>query len=164
MARLVRWVESFWLGTAVIMLVVMVVATLCQVAFRYLLAFPLAWTEELARIALICAVYSALPPAYLRGEHIAVDIFAKMLPGRALVAYILFLKAITVLVISYFAYGAWLQTIATWNMTFISLPTLPVGAMYLVQCVSLTCFAATVLLTWRDPEVYLPSQHEGVDS
>lgn len=164
LARFVRWVETTFLAAAVIMLVVMVVSTLCQVAFRYLLALPLAWTEELSRLALICAVYAALPAAYVRGEHIAVDFFARKLPTKAFHAYVILLKAITFLVISYFAYGAYLQIGATWRMTFISLPMLPIGAMYLVQFVALAFFSLLVLITWRDPEVYLPTSHEGIGS
>ena len=164
MARFVRWVEAAWLNVAVVMLVTMAVAVLCQVAFRYLLAFPLAWTEELSRLALICAVYSALPAAYVRGEHIAVDVLVRLMPAKLAQIYIIVLKAITFLVIAYFAYGAFLLTGATWTMTFISLPLLPVGAMYLVQFVALVFFALMVLVTWRDPEVYMPSAHEGVDS
>lgn len=162
--QFVRLSEKVWLGVAVLLLITMVVAVLCQVAFRYLLAFPLAWTEELSRLALILAVYAALPAAYVRGEHIVVDFFVRLLPQRLAFAYVLILKAITFLVISYFAYGAFLQTLATWNMTFISLPNIPVGAMYLLQGVALSFFALLILLTWSDPEVYLSSDVGGMDS
>ncbi|WP_375691759.1 TRAP transporter small permease [Pseudooceanicola sp. LIPI14-2-Ac024] len=160
----IRTSERVWLGISVFMLVVMVITVLCQVLFRYLLSFPLAWTEELSRLALILSVYAALPAAYVRGEHIAVDFFVRLIPGRAALAYIVVLKAITFLVLAYFAWGAFLQMQATWKMTFISLPTLPIGSMYLVEGLSLAYFALLVLVTWRDPEVYHPTQHEGMDA
>lgn len=163
-ARFVHWVETVWLSIAVAFLVTMLVTVFCQVAFRYLLAFPLAWTEELSRLALVTAVYAALPAAYVRGEHIVVDFLIRLLPRKIAYGYIIVLKAITFLVISYFCYGAFLQTQATWQMTFISLPVLPIGTMYLVQGVSLGFFALLVLLTWRDPDVYLPVEHGGIDA
>lgn len=165
MNAFVRYSERAWLSISVAMLIVMVVTVLCQVLFRYLLTFPLAWTEELSRLALILAVYSALPAAYVRGEHIAVDFFVRLIPGKAALAYIILLKAVTFLVLSYFAWGAFLQMQATWQMTFISLPPiLPIGAMYLVEGLALAYFALLVLVTWRDPEVYHPTQHDGMDA
>lgn len=146
------------------MLIVMVVTVLCQVLFRYLLTFTLAWTEELSRLALVLAVYSALPAAYVRGEHIAVDFFIRLIPTKVALAYIILLKAITALVLVYFSWGAFLQMKSTWKMTFISLPAIPIGAMYLVEGVALAYFALLVVVTWRDPDVYHPIHHEEQDA
>ena len=159
MARLVNGVGAAWLGISVLLLLVTVVTVLCQVAFRYLLDFPLAWTEEVSRISLVCAVYAALPAAYLRGEHIVVDFFVTLF-----LVYIVFLKAVTAIVVGYFAIGAFLQAEATRNMTFISVPGVPIAFMYMVQGLALTFFTLLVLVTWRDPEVYLPSEHDGIDA
>jgi len=164
MARLVNGVGAAWLGISVLLLLVTVVTVLCQVAFRYLLDFPLAWTEEVSRISLVCAVYAALPAAYLKGEHIVVDFFVTLLPRRIFLAYIILLKAITAIVVGYFAVGAFLQAEATRNMTFISVPGVPVAFVYLVQGLALAFFTLLVLVTWRDPEVYLPSEHDGIDA
>ena len=64
----------------------------------------------------------------------------------------------------YFAVGAFLQAEATRNMTFISVPGVPVAFVYLVQGLALAFFTLLVLVTWRDPEVYLPSEHDGIDA
>lgn len=164
MARFIKLIEAAWLSISVALLVGTVVTVLCQVAFRYILDFPLAWTEEASRVFLVCAVYAALPAAYLRGEHIVVDFFVKLLPKPFLFAYVLGLKIITAFVIGYFAVGAFLQADATWNMTFISLPGLPVAILYVVQGTALTFFAGLALVTWRNVEVYLPHDHEGIDA
>lgn len=52
---------------------VMIVITLAQVVFRYLLQAPLTWSEELARYMFVYIVYLAAPIALHRGLHIGVD-------------------------------------------------------------------------------------------
>ncbi|HET8728356.1 MAG TPA: TRAP transporter small permease subunit [Alphaproteobacteria bacterium] len=164
MTRLVNWVGTAWLSISVALLLVTVVTVLCQVVFRYLLELPLAWTGETSRISLVCAVYAGLPAAYVRSEHIVVDFFVNLLPKSIFFAYVLVLKLITALVIGYFAIGAFLQAEATRNMTFISLPDVPVAIVYAVQGTALAFFALLILVTWSDPEKYFPRDHEGLDA
>ena len=164
MSRLVKRVGDIWLDLSMLFLMVTVLTVLCQVVFRYILEYPLAWTEEVSRISLICSVYSGLPPAYLSGEHIVVDFFVNKLPRRAFLLYVGALKILSIFVISYFALGAFLQADATRNMTFISVPGVPVATVYVVQGVALAFFAAFIALTWRDPEVYVPKDQVGLDA
>lgn len=152
-----------WLAASVVLLSITVLTVLCQIAFRYLLAFPLAWTEEVSRLALICAVYAGLPPAYLKAEQIVVDFFVTMLPKRLFVPYVVLLKAISASVIAYLAIGAFLQIGATWEMTLIALPTVPVAVVYAVQAAALASFALVIAITWRDPWTYIPLD-EGRDA
>lgn len=164
MNKLVRWTGSTWLGISVALLVGMIVTVLCQVAFRYVLGLPLSWTEEAARIFLVTSVYAALPAAYVRGEHIVVDFFVTLMPAGAVRVYVWFLKLITALVSIYFAIGALLQAEATKNMTFIAISNLSVAVLYVVQGAALLFLAVLVFATFNDPEVYIPSEHEGLDS
>lgn len=164
MARLLKWVETTWLSISVALLLVTVVTVLCQVVFRYILQLPLAWTEEVSRMSLVCAVYAGLPAAYLRGEHIVVDFFVTLLPRALFFFYILALKAISAFVVGYFALGAFLLADSTRNMTFISLPTVPVAVVYLFQGIALAFFAVLIVVTWRDTERYIPRNHEGIDA
>ena len=66
--------------------------------------------------------------------------------------------------VAYFAIGAFLQAEATRNMTFISVPDVPVAVVYLVQGLALAFFALLVVVTWSDTEVYLPHEHDGIDA
>ena len=164
MGRITRTLGSLCLWISVSLLLVTVFTVLCQVAFRYVFNLPLAWTEEASRLALIGSVYAALPAAYLKGEHIVVDFFVGLLPERILRLYVMVLKAVCALVVSYFALGAFLQAGSTRNMTFISLPTLPVASIYLLQGVMMTCFALVIVLTWSDLRVYVPPGAEQGDN
>lgn len=154
--RVADLIGRAWLAVSVGLLLVTVLTVLCQIAFRYLLALPLAWTEEVSRLALVCAVYAGLPPAYLKAEQIVVDFFVVKLPKPAFAAYVVVLKGISAAVIAYLAVGAALQVMATREMTLIALPTVPVATIYAVQAASLASFALLILITWRDPWVYIP--------
>ncbi len=66
------------LGAAIVLAII--VLTFLQVFFRYILARPLSWSEEMARYFLIflAAVGSAM--AMYSGGHIVIETFIKKLP------------------------------------------------------------------------------------
>ena len=69
--------------TEVILIVVlstMAVVVLLQVIFRYVLNFPLFWTEEFARYCLVWSSLLGSAVAVKRGQHIAVTIFMERFP------------------------------------------------------------------------------------
>lgn len=148
---------GIWLGISVVLLVGTVIAVLCQISFRYFLGLPLSWTEEAARLMLVTGVYAALPAAYIRGEHIVVDLWINILPERIRRIYIGAMKVIVLFVCLYLTAGAVLQVEASHAMTFISMPWLSVAVLYVVQAAAMLSMGILVLLTWRDPEVYAPS-------
>lgn len=160
MRRLANGIGTVWLAVSMGLVAVTIVTVLCQVAFRYVLAFPLAWTEEVSRLALVCSVYAGLAPAYLRGEHIVVDFFVGLLPKAIFVPYIVAMKLICVVVIAYLAIGAGLQAEATRNMTLIALPTVSVAIIYALQAAALASFALLILLTLGVPETYVSHEQE----
>ena len=64
------------------------VVVFMQVVFRYLLHFPLFWTEEFARYCLVWASLLGAGVAVKRNEHIAVTVFLNRFPrnvGRVMV-------------------------------------------------------------------------------
>lgn len=154
---------DFWLWVAVAMLLVMIGGTLCQILFRYALGLPLAWTEEVSRMALISGVYAALTPAYLRGEHVVVDFFIRILRGRALIAAVAVMKTVVFIVIAYIAWGAFLQIGLAWNMPLISVPQISMGMIYGLQFAALVSFCLAVLASWRDQKVYLTDMEQVLD-
>ncbi|MCS0494621.1 TRAP transporter small permease subunit [Ancylobacter sp. MQZ15Z-1] len=160
MRRLANGIGTAWLAVSVGLIVVTIVTVLCQVAFRYVLAFPLAWTEEVSRLALVCAVYAGLPPAYLRGEHIVVDFFVGLLPKVIFVPYVILMKLICAVVIAYLALGAGLQAEATRHMTLIAIPSVSIAVVYALQAASLASFAVVILLTLGAPETYVSHEQE----
>lgn len=64
----------------VVVLSVMAVVVFLQVIFRYVLNFPLFWTEEFARYCLVWCSLLGSAVAVKRGQHIAVTVFMDRLP------------------------------------------------------------------------------------
>ena len=60
----------------------MAVDVLIEVVFRYVLLFPLFWTEEFARYCLVWSSLLAAAIALKRGQHIAVTFVAERFPKR----------------------------------------------------------------------------------
>ena len=58
----------------------MVIVTLAQVVFRYVIAAPLSWSEELARYCFVWIVFLGGAIGLSRGIHLGVDLFVNMLP------------------------------------------------------------------------------------
>ncbi len=79
--------------------VVMVAVALAQVVFRYVLAAPLPWSEELARYCFVWIVFLGGAIGLARGIHLGLDLFVNMLPRKARRA----LEALTSLLIAAFA-------------------------------------------------------------
>ncbi len=70
-------VVNFLIGT---MLAGMVVVVFGNVIFRYFLNAALAWSEEVSRFMLIWLAFLGAVIAYLRNEHLGIDIMLKVLP------------------------------------------------------------------------------------
>ncbi len=62
--------------------IVMVCVTLAQVVFRYVLAAPLPWSEELARYCFVWIVFLGGAIGLERGIHLGVDLFVNLLPPK----------------------------------------------------------------------------------
>lgn len=60
--------------------ILMVLVTLAQVIFRYVIAAPLPWSEELARYCFVWIVFLGGAVGLSRGIHLGVDLFVNMLP------------------------------------------------------------------------------------
>ena len=62
--------------------VLMIVVTLAQVIFRYVISAPLPWSEELARYCFVWIVFLGGAVGLSRGIHLGVDLFVNLLPER----------------------------------------------------------------------------------
>ncbi len=62
--------------------VVMVLVTLAQVIFRYVISAPLPWSEEMARYCFVWIVFLGGAIGFSRGIHLGVDLFVNRLPAR----------------------------------------------------------------------------------
>lgn len=67
-------------ASIIVISVVMIIVTLAQVVFRYVIAAPLPWSEELARYCFVWIVFLGGAIGLSRGIHLGVDLFVNMLP------------------------------------------------------------------------------------
>ncbi len=67
-------------ASIIVISVVMVCVTLAQVIFRYVIAAPLPWSEELARYCFVWIVFLGGAVGLSRGIHLGVDLLVNRLP------------------------------------------------------------------------------------
>jgi TRAP-type C4-dicarboxylate transport system permease small subunit len=65
-----------------IMISAMAIDVFIEIIFRYVLLFPLFWTEEFARYCLVWSSLLAAGVALKKGQHIAVTFVAERFPKR----------------------------------------------------------------------------------
>lgn len=63
--------------------IVMIFVTLAQVIFRYVIAAPLPWSEELARYCFVWIVFLGGAVGLSRGIHLGVDLLVNAMPAPA---------------------------------------------------------------------------------
>jgi len=65
-----------------VLLALMVVVVFSNVVARYVLSSALAWSEEVSRFMLIWLAFLGAVIAYIKGEHLGLDVMVKVLPRR----------------------------------------------------------------------------------
>ncbi len=133
--KLVRHIERTLVVVAMTAFVIMLVVTVSQVVFRYVLMISVPWTEELARILFVVSMFLGLAVATLRGEHIVVDFLLKRFrPRAARVAQTVFSVAAIVFLLL-LTRGAIVMAEATWETYFVAIGWFRVGYVYLAEVV-----------------------------
>lgn len=82
----VAGVERVLRPLVIALFAVTVLSSLLGVFFRFVIAYPLGWTDELARIAMIWWVFLGVAALALRGRLLRIDLLAMILRGRRLAA------------------------------------------------------------------------------
>lgn len=75
-------VHRLLLPTIFILTALMFLAVIAQVFFRYVLAAPLPWSEELARYLMIWVACLAASEAYHQKSHVGVNLLSDLLPVK----------------------------------------------------------------------------------
>lgn len=102
-------------ASIVLISVLMVVVTLAQVIFRYVIGAPLAWSEEMARYCFVWIVFLGGAVGLARGIHLGVDIFVNLLPERFRIA----LEALVNVLIACFAVTVVYASLPVINMNML---------------------------------------------
>jgi TRAP-type C4-dicarboxylate transport system permease small subunit len=82
MERISNALNRFTEIAVLIIISAMAMDVFIEVIFRYVLLFPLFWTEEFARYCLVWSSLLAAGIALKRGQHIAVTFVAERFPRR----------------------------------------------------------------------------------
>ncbi len=126
--------------------VVMLLSSILQVIFRYVLNLPLMWTEELARLMCVLTTYFGAVVVLLLREHIRVDFIDTLLRprGRAVAAIVGNILIGWFLVA--FAYGCWLMAQATWATETATMEWLRMGYIYAAVGVAAVAMLVAVII------------------
>ncbi|WP_366552692.1 TRAP transporter small permease [Aquibaculum sediminis] len=82
MLLIARYFETFSRWIVIGAAVIMVVAAIAQVLFRYFFNYPLGWTEELARIMMVWWAFLAVGILASQRKLLSVDALLLILPSR----------------------------------------------------------------------------------
>lgn len=82
MRKFIDWTDKALLAVTSSMLIFIVLLTLVQVFFRYVLNNALSWSEELTRIAFIWMTFITGAVAINQRRHLRIDTFINLLPER----------------------------------------------------------------------------------
>ena len=101
-----------WIDRAVEIAVAVIFAAMCavgllQVFNRFVLNRSLSWSEEFQIFAHVWIVFLAIPIAYRRGAHLAVESFAGMLPPKARRGFDFFVELLWIWFAVSLAWLAW---------------------------------------------------------
>lgn len=126
--------------------VAMILATLAQVVFRYVLEIPVPWTEEAARALFVLSMVMSMAFAYREREHIVVDfLFVKLSPVSQRRLGLVFNLAILAFLAAW-ARGAWRLAEINWNSTLVTIPFFRVAYFYIWEVAAILLFLLYVVL------------------
>lgn len=111
----------------------MLLASLGQVLFRYVLEIPVPWTEELARLLFVVSMLLGMAIAIREKEHIVVDfLLLKLSPRARAIAACLFDALILAFLLAW-ARGTVGLIDLNWNSYLVALNWIRVGYLYIAE-------------------------------
>ena len=130
---------------AVIAFVGMLLASLGQVLFRYVLEIPVPWTEELARVLFVVSMLFGMAIAIREKEHIVVDfLLLKLSPRGRTYAACLFDALILAFLLAW-ARGTLGLINLNWNSYLVALSWIRVAYLYIAELLAVALMIAFVL-------------------
>jgi TRAP-type transport system small permease protein len=130
--RLTGWIDRVLEAVAVCGFVLMMLATLLQVAARHL-HVSIDWTEELARILFLASIMIGIAIAIPRRQHIVVDFIYAAASLRTQTALSLAFDLAMLVLLIVWLRGAWRLMELNAGTTFVTVPWLPVSFLYGVE-------------------------------
>lgn len=145
--RIRRVVERILFYTVAVLLTVMSVVVFANVIFRYFLNAALGWYEELSRFLLIWIVFLGAVIAYIKGDHLSLDVVLIYLKPKVKHIVILIADLLVVYALIVMTQGGWEMAIDSLNSGWIaSTIPIPYGYVYMVGPVSSALMLFQVLI------------------
>jgi TRAP-type transport system small permease protein len=105
--RLFAWVDRGVEVSVAVIFAAMCAVGLLQVFNRFVLNRSLSWSEEFQIFSHVWIVFLAIPIAYRRGAHLAVESFSGMLPPKARRVFDVFIELLWIWFAVALAWLAW---------------------------------------------------------
>jgi len=105
--RVFAWVDRGVEVAVAVIFAAMCAVGLLQVFNRFVLNRSLSWSEEFQIFAHVWIVFLAIPIAYRRGAHLAVESFSGMLPPKARRVFDIFVELLWIWFAVALAWLAW---------------------------------------------------------
>lgn len=96
--KLLEFIITFCLSVTVSL-------TLLQVVFRFVLRFPLTWSQEVVMISFVYSILFGAALAFKNSEHLAVDIFENMKESIQKVLNVLAYIVVLIMIVVFIYYG-----------------------------------------------------------
>jgi TRAP-type C4-dicarboxylate transport system permease small subunit len=140
------WLIGFLDGFNLFLFIVLIILATAQVLFRYVIRYPLPWTEELARFTLVWVTFLGAASATRRKLHLAVDFFIARLPFRASRAISFFFYLLILIFLATALWGALVMMEESIPVFAGSSPWLSMMYLYLGAVIGLSLMMVYVLL------------------
>ena len=127
---------------------VMTVLVVTQVVFRYAFSSAIDWSEEVARLAFVWAMFMAIPHGIRRGVHVGIDALFVKFPQIWQERLFRLSSALAAALMAVIFWFAWQVTVYTWPEM---MPTLNMTAAVYYIAVLLAAVHSVLhllLLTW----------------
>lgn len=151
LARLTAALDRIACAVCVVLFVAIFVVMVLQITFRYVLAAPLTWTEELARYLYIWACWLGAPVALRRGNHITIAVVSDRFPPRLGRATALATQALALVFLAQLTLQGTILTVKSHTVQAITLP-IPWSVIYVAAPISaVLMILETVRAMWLGP-------------
>ncbi len=161
-----RLIERTLGGIAALLLLALVLVTCIDVVGRYFLDAPLAGAFEITELLLAALVFTALPLATERRDHVEVDMVGHLMGERIDRAMVAFGGLFTAAVLATFSWRLFthaMKAAADGSVTnVLKIPLAPFGFLAAAACLISTVIA--VLRGFRMPDHAAAGESQGPDS
>lgn len=155
-----RWVTRLCDGIGVALMAAILLLIVAAVIARDLLALGMPWTEEVASMLAIYAIGFGSLSAWVRSEHLAVDLFSHKFSVLGKNIQYRLTALISCGFFALAAWGAWIMSDMSSNNTTVSLS---ISFSYLYYGIFFSFAGMALIAVWqtlRGPVAWLEARHE----